>query len=69
MDKERLSHSAGRGFAHVFRNGKHESICLSCFLTTGSARTESDLEAQDQAHACNPTRVLLGRRKTAQPEP
>jgi hypothetical protein len=39
------------------RNGSYDSICLTCFATVGSARTQEELVEIDRAHVCESSRV------------
>ncbi len=41
-------------FAHRLNaDGTFDSICMSCFLTIGSAESDPALEAQEKMHRCN----------------
>jgi hypothetical protein len=35
-------------------DGTVDSICLHCFLTTGHAKEESDLQEAEDGHVCAP---------------
>jgi hypothetical protein len=37
----------------VNRDGSYDSICLKCFATVATTRTEIELAAFDAIHACN----------------
>jgi hypothetical protein len=37
------------------KDGSLDSICLKCFETVGSQRTEAELTELDEAHVCNST--------------
>jgi len=39
------------------RDGSYDSICMTCFETVGSARTQEDLAKIDKEHVCEPSRV------------
>jgi len=34
------------------RDGSFDSICLKCFATVASHKTEKELEAEDKGHVC-----------------
>ncbi len=43
-----------RTFPHRLNwDGSYDSICLKCFATVATTRTESELTAHDKNHACN----------------
>ena len=37
------------------KDGSLDSICLKCFATIGSQRTEAELTELDEAHVCSST--------------
>jgi hypothetical protein len=39
------------------RDGSFDSICLNCFATLATAKTEAELLELDQAHICQPATV------------
>jgi hypothetical protein len=34
-------------------DGTYDSICVTCFATIGSSRTEEELEIAEKAHVCD----------------
>jgi hypothetical protein len=43
-----------RKFPHrLNRDGSYDSICLKCFATIASTRTEIELTSHDKTHICN----------------
>jgi hypothetical protein len=52
LDREHFS------FAHRRNNdGTVDSICPSCFRTVAQSARESDLQAEENSHVCNPVIV------------
>ena len=42
-------------FIHrINEDGSIDSICRDCFVTIATARTQSDLQAQERQHSCEP---------------
>jgi hypothetical protein len=39
------------------RDGSFDSICLNCFATLATAKTEADLLELDKRHICQPATV------------
>jgi hypothetical protein len=35
-------------------NGTLDSICLGCFVTVATARSDAELESKERDHLCNP---------------
>jgi hypothetical protein len=40
------------------RDGSYDSICLSCFATIASGKSEAELWKDDRAHTCKPSTLL-----------
>ena len=38
-------------------DGSYDSICVVCFATVGSSKTEDELEIAEQDHTCDQTRL------------
>jgi hypothetical protein len=39
------------------KDGSYDSICLTCFATVSTARTEPELVAHDIKHICEPWNI------------
>jgi|CZKL01.1.fsa_nt_gi hypothetical protein len=47
----------------VNADGTHDSICIDCFRTVGTAQRESDLKPFEEHHVCDEEDLYLWRRQ------
>lgn len=40
-------------------DGSLDAICLTCYVTAGTAMSEAELPAIEQAHQCDPALLLI----------